>query len=170
MFGGMATRMASRGMTLVEVLIGTAVLVGGGGALLLGMHYAMAHSDYLSHFQIVLQGAQGELERLTSESFDTLAGGGQYAGARQTGQRVDLNNAEVPGGTLGVQLKTFPAGTPFQTATLLDLHVAACWTSRGRAIGEDQNCNGVLDAGEDANGNGWIDSSAMVSTRVARKE
>ncbi len=157
-------------MSLVEVLIGTAVLVTGGGALLLGMHYALIQSDYLSHAQIAIQAAQGELERLTGEDFSTLATGGAYAGARQTGQRVAINNAELPGGTLGVQIKAFPAGTPFSTATLLDLSVAACWASRSRRIGEDRNCNGVLDAGEDANGNGWIDSPATVSTRLARQE
>ena len=157
-------------MTLVEVLVGTAVLVTGGGALLLGMHYALVQSDYLNHAQIAIQAAQGELERLTSETFSTLATGAAYVGARQNGQSVAINNAELPGGMLGVQIKTFPAGTPFATATLLDLSVAACWTSRGRRIGEDQSCNGVLEAAEDVNGNGWIDSPAMVSTRVARKD
>lgn len=166
--------MTSRGMTLVEVLVSTAVLVAGGGALLLGMHYTMAHSDYLNHAQIAIQAAQGELERLTSETFGTLATGAAYNGARQNGQIVAINNpTELPGGALGVQIKAFPAGTPFATATLLDLSVAACWTSRGRRVGEDQslpNCNGVLDPGEDANANGWLDSPAMVSTRVARKD
>ena len=162
--------MTSRGMTLAEVMVSTAVLVAGGGALLLGMHYTVAHSDYLNHAQIALQATQGELERLSNEDFNTLSIGLTYAGARQNGQPVAINNAELPGGTLGVQIKAFPAGTPFGTATLLDLSVAACCTSRGRRIGEDQNCDGVLDAGEDANGNTWIDSPAMVSTRVARKD
>ena len=148
------------------------MLGAGGGALLLGMHYTMAHSDYLNHAQIALQAAQGELERLTSENFSTLAGGG-YADAQGNGRRVDIINAELPGGALGVQIKTFPAGTDFLQATMLDLSVAACWTSRGRRIVEDQslpNCNGVLDPGEDANANGWLDSPAMVSTRVAKKD
>jgi len=160
-------------MTLVEVLVGTALLVGGGGALLMGMHYTLIHSDYLSDAQVAIHAAQGELERLSSESFDRLSLGGAYAGARGNGQPVAISNAELPGGMLGVQIKSFPAGTDFGTATLLDLSVAACWTSRGRRMGEDQNnnavlnCNGVLDPGEDANNNGWIDSPAMVSTRVA---
>ncbi len=162
--------MTSRGMTLVEVLVSTAVLVTGGGALLLGMHYTMAHSDYLNHAQIAIQAAQGELERLSNETFGTLATGAAYAGARGNGQPVPVNNPELPGGTLGVQIKAFPAGTPFATSTLLDLSVAACWTSRGRRMGEDLSCNGVLDPGEDANANGWLDSSAMVSTRVAKKD
>jgi hypothetical protein len=56
---------------------------------------------------------------------------------------------------------------------LLDIVVSACWTSAGRRIGEDQNCNGVLDTPptvpitEDTNGNGWLDSPAMASTRMA---
>lgn len=159
--------MAQRGMTLVEVMIGTALLVGGGGALLLGMHYTLVHSDYLSDFQVAIHAAQGELERLSNENFGTLWTGAAYMGARQNGQRVDINNPELPGGVLGVQIQPFPAGAA--SPTLLDLSVAACWTSRGRRLGEDQNCNGVLDAGEDLNGNGWIDSPAMVSTRLATK-
>jgi len=160
-------------MTLVEVMIGTALLVGGGGALLLGMHYTLVHSDYLSDAQVAIQAAQGELERLSNENFDTLLLAGTYNDARRNcqlgpcGQAVAIANAELPGGMLGVQIKPFPAGAV--NPTLLDLSVAACWTSRGRRIGEDQNCNGVLDVGEDLNNNGWIDSPAMVSTRVATK-
>jgi hypothetical protein len=131
------------------------------------MHYTLVHSDYLSNFQVAIHATEGELERLSNEDFDTLWTGAAYAGARQNGQRVDINNAELPGGALGVQIKPYPAGAA--NPTLLDLSVAACWASRGRRLGEDQNCNGVLDPGEDANGNGWIDSPAMVSTRIARK-
>ena len=163
-------------MTLVEVLIGTALLVGGGGALLLGMHYTLIHSDYLSEAQVAMQAAQGELEQLSNESFAMLSLGMTYADARRLcppgpcGQGVLVpDNPEFPRGLLGIQIKSFPPGTPFATATLLDLSVAACWTSRGRRIGEDQNCNGILDVGEDLNTNGWIDSPAMVSTRIATK-
>ena len=152
----------------MEVLIGTALLVGGGGAMLMGMHYSVIHADYLSDAQVAIHAAQGELERLSSESFDLLLLGAMYANARRPcppgpcGQLVALNNPEIPGGNLGIQIKPV-----LGSATLLDLHAAACWTSRGRRMGEDQDCDGVLDVGEDANNNGWIDSPAMVSTRVA---
>ena len=160
-------------MTLTEVLVGAALLVGGGGALLMGMHYTLIHSDYLNDVQVAVYAAQGELERLSNEDFEVLRTGATYVNARRDcalgpcGQLVALNNPDLPGGNLGIQIKPFPRTAPFATATLLDLSVAACWTSRGRRMGEDQNCNGVLDPGEDANANGWIDSPAMVSTRVA---
>ena len=179
--------MSQRGMTLVELLVGTALIVGGGGALLVGMHYAMAHADYLSDFQVAVNAAQGKLEELALTSFMTLSTDPKFADARAaTGQCVGLEEDRNCSGTLeagedingnaildeplvGARLNirfVHPGADP----ALLDLYVAACWASHGRAIGEDQNCNGRLDAGEDKNGNGIVDSPVMLTTRVATKE
>jgi hypothetical protein len=179
--------MSHRGMTLVELMVGTALLVGGGGALLMGMHYALIHADYLNDFQVTMNAAQSRLEELSAQDFDTLIdASGAYAAAQTGGlclgldedrncnslldPEEDLNGNGVldeplPGGHLSVQIQPFPPG--FTEPTLLTLNVSACWTSRGRAIGEDTNCNGVRDAGEDANANGFLDSPAMVMTQIA---
>ncbi|MBI3324920.1 MAG: type II secretion system protein [Candidatus Omnitrophica bacterium] len=173
------------GMTLVEVLISVLLLIATGGALLLGMHHASVHADYLSQFQVAMNAAQGELEQLASTSFDTLwamaqaspngqcMGIGEDAncnGALDAGEDTNGNGVLdelLSGGRLAVEIKSADTRNP---PSLLDLHVAACWTARGRRIGEDANCNGALDAGEDTNGNGWVDSPVMVSTRVARRD
>ena len=180
-----------RGLTLVEVLIGTALLVVGGGALLVGIRYTTIHADYLSQCQVAMNAAQGLLEQLAATDFSLLTGG-QYGAAFAGAQRCwleDLNcngaqdageeafgtsrvSSLLGGGTLDLQIRQ-PADDAARNPdnpALLDLHVAACWQSRGRAIGEDRNCNGVLDSGEDANTNGWIDSPVMVSTRVGRMD
>ncbi len=155
------------GWTLVELLIATALILGGGAALLLGMHSALIHAEYLAQFQTAINAAQGELERLSAIPYDTLASGAQFAQARSAGQRIDLPT--LPGGALAIQIQPVDPSNP--TRELLNLHVAACWQSRGRRIGEDQNCNGQLDPGEDrpTPGNNWIDSPVMVSTRIARR-
>ena len=174
-------------MTMVELLVGTAVLVGGGGALLIGMQYAMAHSDYLRDFQLAMNATQGRLEELSATDFDALWTGNQFAAARTAaGQCIGLNedrncngqldagedlNANnvldepLPGGRLWMKIQRSIPGP--QEPTLLDLVVSACWATRGRRVGEDANCNGQLGAGEDANGNGLLDSPVMASTRVA---
>ena len=133
--------------------------------MLLGMQYAMIHAGYLSEFQVAMDAAQGEVETLSATSFDTLWSGAEFVNARAGGQRVSLPN--FPQGALAIHIRPVPPAAI--NPTLLDLQVAACWESRGRRIGEDQNCNGVLDPGEDVNQNGWIDSPVMVSTRVGRE-
>lgn len=178
-------------MTLIELMIGTALLVGGGGALLMGMHYALIHSDYLSEFQVSMTAVQNRLEEIEAQPFSTLLDPvGPYAGAQTPGGRCmgldedrNCNNAPdagedvdgngvldepLPGARLSVRIDRFPPASP--DPTLVTVHVAACWSVRGRAVGEDRNCNGVMDNGEDANGNGWLDSPAMASTRVADNE
>ena len=178
-------------MTLVELMISTALLVGGGGALLVGMHYAVAHSDYLSDFQMAMDSAQGRLEEMASTSFDTLLTGAEYIPARTDqglcrglgedrncngqldgGEDLNGNNQldePLPGARLNILIKNLAGSPPHGVESILNLYVSACWTTRSRRIGEDQNCNGFLDAGEDLNGNGWLDSPALASTRVARR-
>jgi hypothetical protein len=179
-----------RGLTLIELVLSTALLVGGGGALLLGMHQGLRHSDYLRDLQVALNAVQGRLQELSATEFTTLWTGVEFTAARtaagqcmglyedrncdgilQAPEDLNANGAldePLAGARLWVRLREIPPGAT--NPTLLDLYVSACWTSRSRAIGEDNNCNGVLEAGEDDNANGWLDSPAAASTRVAVRE
>lgn len=189
--------LGQRGLTLVELLIGTALLVGGGGALIVGMRYAMLHTEHISRHQLAMNAAQGLLERLSATDFTVLLGP-QYAAAFGADQPCppgsqlcplwDLNcnglleagevvSDPLNGGALVLQICQ-PAGDAAShpgNPQLLDIHVAACWQSNGHPIGEDRNCNGVLDPGEDGSTainptpNGWVDSPVMVSTEVGRE-
>lgn len=181
-----------KGLTLVELLIGAALVTVGGGALLLGMNTTMGHTDYLTQLQIVVNAAQGRLEELTALPIDTLWTESFYAKARSpnTGLCMGLNedrncdgilnggedlNANgaldepLPGARLSVMIRNADIRTP-TNPTLLDLYVTACWQSRGRRIGEDQNCNGALDPGEDVNGDTLVDSPVALATRVSERE
>ena len=188
------------GLTLVELLLGAALLLMGGGALLLGMNTSMVHTDYLTQMQIVLNAAQGRLEELTATPFDTLWADPRFAQARpavaaalpalpiglcrgvgedvncdgvlNAGEDLNGNNRldePVPGARLSVQIRSADARNPANPA-LLDIYVSGCWASRGRAIGEDRNCNGRLDAGEDANNNTLMDGPVALVTRIGRAE
>lgn len=169
----MRRRLSRTGMTLVELMIGSALLVGGGGALLLGMHYALLHTDYLSQYQAAMNAAAGRLEALAATPFDTLWSGPEFANAWRdpaigpSGQTEAIAN--LPGARLTIQIRSADSRTP-ANPSLLDLHVAVTWSMQRRLIGEDRNANGILDLGEDANNNGWMDSVAMVSTRIARRD
>ena len=157
--------MRNHGFSLVELLVGGAILLATSGGLLLSMQYSMMHSDSLRNFQVAMPAAQGELEQLASVDFDELDTGPAYAAARGTGLPVPM--AGLPGGMLSVQIQPVVTAT---NAKLLEVRVAACWTTRGRRFGEDLNCNGVRDAGEDANANTWLDSPVMAVTRIAQKD
>ena len=141
----------------MELAFATMLLVVGVGALLLQMHYAMIRTRYLSQLQVAMNAVQGEVDVLMGTAFDTLWTGGDFS----------LPITQLPGGRLAVQIRSADLRTP-ATPTVLNLHVSACWQAAGRQIGEDQNCNGSMDPGEDTNGNGWLDSPAMASTRLAR--
>ena len=179
------------GMTLVEVLIGTALLTGAGGALLLSMNAGLAHGDYLAQLQVAINAAQGQLDRISATNFETLRTGPQFQAARtaagqcigmgedtncnnllDAGEDLNGNNAldePLPGGRFSLQLRNADSRNP-ANPMLLDLYISACWQSRGRRIGEDANCNGTLDAGEDLNGNGLLNSPVMLSTRISTRE
>jgi hypothetical protein len=178
--------MSNRGMTLVELLIGTALLVGGGGALVMGMHYGRIHSSYLTEYQVSMNAIQGKLEELTSTDLTVLWTDPMYEDARSPegqcmglGEDDNCNNIldvgedengnglleePLPGARLHVRIQETPAGAT--NPSLLTLHVAACWRARGRQVSEDVDCDGRLDSGEDVNGTGWYESPAMATTRV----
>jgi hypothetical protein len=229
--------MGAAGFTLLEVLLGVGLLLGGVAVLLFGMHFAMVHSEYLAQMQIARSAAQGLLERLSATPFATLAVDPQFTEARVVGQgqpcfledlncnriidllvdvdgdgvldpgdgdsdedvndngRLDsdrlfgqqpfqeLNGVVGPntgdrfGAALVVQIRDprVTQGVPIGFE-LLDVHIAACWSHRGRAMSEDIDCDGVLDEDnsrdlsntEDPNQNGWVDSPVMVSTRIGK--
>lgn len=148
------------GMTLIEVFVSILWIVTAGYALLHAMEVSQATMHYLGEVQVATYAAKGELEQLAATSIDTLwaASGAPPAPRPIPG---------LPGGVLIVQIRSADIRQPLNP-NLLDVHVAACWDSYGRRIGEDLNGDGILSPAEDANANTWVDSPVMISTRVAR--
>jgi len=53
---------------------------------------------------------------------------------------------------------------------LLEIEIVVSWLNQfNRVIGEDQDLDGVLDAGEDLNNNGKLDSVVEMVSLVAKK-
>jgi hypothetical protein len=168
----------SPGLTLIEVVIGTALFVTGAATLLLGMHYAMIHSSFVRQSQVAMNAAQARLEQLAATNIDTLL---NMAGAL-AGRLLEAPGdpdwpanapfAALPNARLAIQIRTVPPGAPAPN-NIVDIHVAACWTHRGRTIGEGgADATGVPRC-QDTSGDPatWaVDSPVMVSTRIARRE
>ncbi len=189
------TRSANAGLTMVETLVTIALLLTTGAALFLGMESALSYTEYLSQFHIAMNEVQGRLGALAAVPFDTLASDARFAAARppnpglslclgedgncngilDPGEDRDgdgaLDASPLPAGRLAVHIAQAPQdqvrnpGNP----TLLDITVSACWSHRGHRLGEDTNCNGVLDLGSDQNGNGVMDAPAMAALRLGRR-
>jgi type II secretory pathway pseudopilin PulG len=154
-------------MTLVEMLIGTMLLAGGGGMLLFGMHYAMMHAGFLRQAQVAMNAAQGQLEQLAAADFDALMADAGYCTGTCTNTRYAVLTLDGPDGQLAIQIRPVPLTDT--TPDLLDIHVAACWQQRGRVIGEANGATACADSAADGAANWWVDSPIMVSIRVARR-
>ncbi len=156
-------RRTHNGFSLVELLVSTGLLVGGGGVLLAGMYHGLLLVDYLSDQQVVVQAVQGKLEELAAMDFDELATGVKFVEARTprgmamcAGEDANcdhiLNPDEVdtngngradqllPLCKLHVRIRTVPTkAETFTTATMLDISVAASWRLRSRCIGGEDS-------------------------------
>ena len=146
-------------MTFIEILLAMALLLIAGGTLLMVLSRARTQAAYLGQLQLAQTAVRSQLEALQAGPFNTL-------GSDRAGDLVQEPN--MPPIQLSIQIR--PADTNTANPNLVDVSVAACWNSFGRPMGEDNNpCNGVMDPGEDVNLNGWLDSPAMLSTRLARR-
>ena len=162
-----------RGFTLVEVVIGALLIVAGGGALLFGMYYTGLHATYLRDEQAAINVAEGRLQQLTAASFATLVSApadqtclfedtncnGILDAGEDINGNIQLDSEPLTNGRVAIQIHPV-AGQP----TMLDLRAAVCWTFRGRQIGE--GAAGAPCTNQD--GNWWVDSPAVVTTRVAQ--
>jgi len=161
------TRRGERGMTLVEILIGATLLVGGGGALLFGMHYAMMHASFLRQEQVAMNAAQSQLEQLAAADFDALTADAGYCAGTCANTRRPVLTLNGITGQLAIQIRPVPLTDT--TPDIVDIHVAACWNQRGRAIGEANGATTCADGAADGAANWWVDSPVMVSIRVAKR-
>ena len=146
------------GFTIVEILYTTGIM----GIALVGILQLFVYCLWSSESAGMLTDAVGEAcsrcEEIRGLNFDAILaayGQGGTPGPRFTPTRLQ-----------GVGLITIDTGNP----DLIEARVVVCWQDRGGSVvGEDQNLNGYLDAGEDVNGNGLMDSPAVAVTLAARK-
>ena len=144
-----------KGFTLAEVLIAAmvvAIALCGLIATYVGCFNTIAVSK---NTNIAMNYAQGLMEQIRNTPFPQIP---NFAYA-----------AAVPIFTqLGILSSTI-VYVDNTNPELLRVTISVCWKQKNRVFGEDNNLNGVLNAGEDTNGNGIIDSPAEIVALIANR-
>ncbi len=156
------------GFTLIELMIGAAVLIIALVGLLATYTGSFNLNETARNLTIAMNVNQEKLEEIRNHDFDSIV--------------TDYSSGGSPGDTFSPSLldgsgiievindgSDVPAGVT--SPDLIQVTITISWRQKGnRVIGEDANLDGTWDAGsEDANGNGQFDSPAQVITLIARR-
>ena len=152
-------RHSSQGLTLVELMFATFILV----VVTVGVFqvYILCFNltETSNNLTLAVQEAQAKIEEIRAYDFGQI-----YS------YYTDPNNSIF-------QCGSFPDGSGIgviyidnSISNLLNVTVTICWLGKGgKVVGEDINLNGGLDSGEDINGNGLLDSPAQIVTLIAER-
>lgn len=141
---------SSDGFTFPELLVAAMLLATAVVGLLLSYTKMIELQELSRNTTIAIEGMKDQVEMIKSTTFGLIP------------DTYDARTFSVTGLT----------GVGVTNVTVLEVDFLEIWVTyswqqkNGRVIGEDQNLNGVLDAGEDANGNGFLDSPAQFVTFV----
>jgi type II secretory pathway pseudopilin PulG len=152
----MAPKNKKSGFTLLELMIGTSVLIVALVGLLSSFAYLISLNENSSKLTLAMAACQSKMEEMRGSDFTTLH-------TTYNGTSFD------PGG--------FPSGEAKGSVyidnsnpNLLQVFVSVSWMTRSnRVIGEDKNLNGARDAGEDLNPNGRLDSPAQICALMTQR-
>ena len=147
-----ALRNSKAGMTLVEVMVSTGIIL----ISVLGILYSYVKAIELNAIGetsgIALRAVKDKVEEIKAYSFSNIS--------------AHYNNTTFTVAGLNGKGAIYVT-TPNVSTHLIQVKVVYCWTiPGGKVIGEDRNLNGILDAGEDANGNGQLDSYVQIVTQI----
>lgn len=138
------------GFTLVELLMATMVTAILFTGVLLTYIRCIELNDLALHSSAAVSAVSAQVETIRN---------GDFAQVVANHHQTTFTSANLNG--IGVSYVNNA------NPDLLDLYVTFCWQEKnGRVIGEDQDLDGVLDAGEDKNGNGRLDSPVTVATKL----
>ncbi len=169
----------NKGYSLVEVLVAVAIIVIVVSGLFRLFIYCAGMAEITGNITFAISEAQDKIEEIRNASFDDIASTygaspGNTFESSKISEDINLNGVLDTGEDINGNgsIDSYGRGVIYVTALnadLLQVDVAVCWRGPdGRLFGEDSDLDGVLDAGEDKNGNGQIDSTAGVSTYIAR--
>jgi prepilin-type N-terminal cleavage/methylation domain-containing protein len=149
-----------RGLTLIEVLIATVVLV----VALLSTLGLLSHSLSLPQGNkdstIALHEAEAMMEQICADDYLTIRQ--RYATVAQT--PFTIANLTGMGTVYANEL-------PGAINGLMRVKVVVCYRHKNRIIGEDADLDGILDTGEDTIlTNGELDSPCQLETVIVNKE
>lgn len=144
------------GFTLLELMIGAAVLVIALSGLLSIFANLISLNENARNLTLGMTACQDKLEEIRKADFSTA-------------YTVFNNTHFNPAGFNPVEAE----GTVYvnnANPALLNICVTVSWRTRSnRVFGEDKNLNGILDAGEDADGNDRLSSPAEIITLMAQR-
>ena len=148
----------NKGFSLIELLVGVAILSISLGGLLGLFIYCSKLVDLSGNMTKALRGAQGKLEEIRNHTYSLITT--DYAAGGTPGNKFDVTQLNGKG---AVYIDS-------TNANLLKVKVVVSWRNENNwIIGEDLSLNGVLDAGEDKDGNGELDSPVSLVSLIAQR-
>lgn len=145
----------SRGFTLLELMIGAAVLITALAGLIAAFSGCFTLNETARNTTIAINGAQDRIEWIRNITFDQIS--------NQDGTNFEINGLS-DGDSEGI------VEVDSSNPDLYRITVTISWRQKGgRIFGEDANLNGVFEAGEDVNENGRLDSPVQLVTLITRR-
>lgn len=142
----------SAGLTLVEVMIASAILVFCLSAVLACYVNVFILGDLSRDFTKAVNVVSAKMEEIKKTNF---------AGVVNSTFVLDGFTAATSRGV--IQIRNITGYT-----NLKEVRIVACFMSRNRVIGEDADFNGVLAGSEDINGNSRLDSPVELITLITQ--
>ncbi|MBU4589882.1 MAG: prepilin-type N-terminal cleavage/methylation domain-containing protein [Candidatus Omnitrophica bacterium] len=147
---------SNSGLTLLELMIATAVLVVAIAGLLATFAGLFSLNENTRKLTLAATACQDKLEEIRNSSFAAL-----YTLYNNTAFEPDGFAASDAEGTVYID-NTDP--------DLLEVAVSVSWRGRSnKIVGEDANLNGALDTGEDTNGDERLSSPAEIVTLIGQR-
>lgn len=140
----------NNGFSLPELLIAALIFTFTFAGIILVFFRCMELSEMARNSSAAVNASKSLLASIENTAFDQISG--------------TYNNTPFTAAGLNGMGVTYVNTI---SADLLQVTAVFSWREKnGRAIGEDTNINGVLNAGEDTNGNGLLDSPVKLTTSV----
>jgi len=165
-------KLSNKGFTLTEVLVAVAILAFSLCGILLTYINMFIWSDLSRDFTLATNAVQAKMEEVEKAGFSCLdtshCNGCNCPSLTSCPSFRDGCTFDITGfagsnakGVISVAATDYP--------DLMRVRIVASFKSRNRVIGEDNNLNGVLDAGEDISpANTRLDSPIEMVTLVSR--
>ena len=148
----------NQGFTLVELMIGTAMLA----VVVLGLINLFintsAQAEIAGNKTLAVGAAQNKIEEMRNHTYSLIT--------------TDYASGGIPGNKFSLSTITGEGVIYIDSsnASLLTVEIDVSWKNDNtRIIGEDTDLDGVLDAGEDLNSNGKLDSPVKIITYIAQR-
>jgi type II secretory pathway pseudopilin PulG len=164
----MKPKKISNAFTLTELLLSVAILAFVLVSILLLFINCIVFNETNRNITFVYKAIESKMEEVKNASFDNLYTASNCPSPKPTGS---FCHDDPPFNLEGFSSSNAKGRIEIisEADNLKKVSVIACFfKSKNRTIGEDADCDGVLDSGEDANNNSQLDQAAKIITLIAR--